>query len=170
MQHHLIGTPNHFCDNLTLMSTSVILKNIATLGFIGYLPIAPGTFGTFAALLFFALIKPTISVHVLLVILITALGIIASSTAEKILNEKDSSHIVIDEFAGYALSVLLLPHTLSSLAMSFLLFRVFDILKPPPIRWMEKTIPGGFGVMADDLVAGVYTNLVMHTWILLTGN
>jgi phosphatidylglycerophosphatase A len=152
------------------MVISVLLKNVATLGFIGYLPKAPGTFGTFAALIFFALIKPSISVHVFLVIFLTALGIIASSRAEEILNEKDSSHIVIDEFAGYALSVLFLPHTLSSLVVSFLLFRFFDILKPLPIRWIERTIPGGFGIMADDLVAGVYTNLVMHAWILLTGH
>ena len=150
------------------MLISVLLKNIATLGFIGYLPKAPGTFGTLAALVFFALIKPSIPVHVLLVILVTALGIIASSRAEKMLNEKDSGHIVIDEFAGYALSVLLLPHTLSSLVASFLLFRFFDILKPFPIRWIERSILGGVGVMADDLVAGVYTNLVMHAWIFLT--
>jgi phosphatidylglycerophosphatase A len=148
----------------------MLLKNIATLGFIGYLPVAPGTFGTLAALLFFALLKPTIPVHVLLIILVTALGIIASSRAEKILNEKDSSHIVIDEFAGYALALLFLPHTLFYLVLSFLLFRLFDILKPLPLRWIERTIPGGYGVMADDLVAGVYTNIVMHAWILLTGN
>jgi phosphatidylglycerophosphatase A len=148
----------------------MLLKNIATLGFIGYLPVAPGTFGTLAALLFFALLKPTIPVHVLLIILVTALGIIASSRAEKILNEKDSSHIVIDEFAGYALALLFLPHTLFYLVLSFLLFRLFDILKPPPLRRIERTFPGGYGVMADDLVAGVYSNVVMHAWILLTGN
>ena len=152
------------------MVNSGLLKDIATLGFIGYLPKAPGTFGTFAALLFFALLKPSIPVHISLVILVTALGVLASSRAEKMLNEKDSSHIVIDEFAGYALSLLLLPHTLSYLLVSFLLFRIFDILKPPPIRWIERTIPGGAGIMADDLVAGVYTNLIMHAWILLTGN
>ena len=152
------------------MLISVLLKNIATLGFIGYLPIAPGTFGTFAALLFFALLKPSIPFHIFLVFFVTALGIIASSRAEKILNENDSTHIVIDEFAGYALSVLLLPGTLSSLVASFLLFRFFDILKPLPIRWIERTVPGGYGIMADDLLAGVYTNLVMRAWILLTGN
>jgi len=152
------------------MLISGLLKNIATLGFIGYLPVAPGTFGTFVALLFFALVKPSLPLHVFLLIFVTTIGIFASSRAEEILNEKDSSHIVIDEFAGYALSVLFLPHTLSSLVVSFLLFRFFDILKPLPIRWMERTIPGGFGIMADDLVAGVYTNIVMHAWILLTGN
>ena len=152
------------------MLISGLLKNIATLGFIGYLPVAPGTFGTFAALAFFALIKPTIPVQVFLLIFVTTIGIFASSRAEEILNEKDSSHIVIDEFAGYALSVLFLPHTLSSLVVSFLLFRFFDILKPLPIRWIERTLPGGFGIMADDLVAGIYTNVVIRAWILLTGN
>lgn len=152
------------------MVISALLKNIATLGFVGYLPIAPGTFGTFAALLFFVLVKPSLPVHVLLIILGTVLGTIASSRAEEVLNEKDSCHIVIDEFAGYALSLLLLPYTLLSLVLSFLLFRVFDILKPFPIRWIDRTVPGGTGIMADDLLAGMYTNMVMHAWILLTGN
>ncbi|HXX53698.1 MAG TPA: phosphatidylglycerophosphatase A, partial [Thermodesulfovibrionales bacterium] len=116
----MMKTLSHFCDNLTVMSISGLLKNIATLGFIGYLPVAPGTFGTLAALLFFVLVRPSTSIHVPLVILLIALGITASSAAEKILNQKDSSHIVIDEFSGYALSLLLLPYTLSSFFLSFL--------------------------------------------------
>ncbi len=98
----------------------MILKNLATLGFIGYLPCAPGTFGSLAAVVFFALLKPPLSVQALLLIAVTLVGTIASDQTEKMLNEKDSSHIVIDEFAGYSLSVLSLPVTLPFLISAFL--------------------------------------------------
>lgn len=145
----------------------LILKNLATLGFIGYLPIAPGTFGSLAAMIFFFLLKPPLSLHVLLIAIITVIGTFASHRTEKLLNEKDSGHIVIDEFAGYALSVLFLPATAAYLVAAFLLFRFFDILKPPPIRWIERAFPGGLGVMADDLAAGVYTNILLQIWMRL---
>jgi phosphatidylglycerophosphatase A len=144
------------------MLIRMILKNLATLGFIGYLPFAPGTFGTVVAVIFFALLKPPLLLHFFLLIVITAVGGVASDRAEKILSEKDSSHIVIDEFAGYALSVLSLPLTLPHLITAFLLFRFFDILKPPPIRWIEKVLPGGVGIMADDLMAGIYANVSLN--------
>jgi phosphatidylglycerophosphatase A len=142
-----------------------ILKNIATLGPIGYLPIAPGTWGSLFAVLFYYLLKPPFSVQLFLVISVATVGMIAAHTAEKVLNEKDSGHIVIDEFAGYAVSILVLPLTLTFLSAAFLLFRFFDILKPPPVRWIERAFPGGAGVVADDLMAGVYTNLLLQIWI-----
>jgi phosphatidylglycerophosphatase A len=142
-----------------------ILKNIATLGPIGYLPIAPGTWGSLFAVLFYYLLKPPFPVQLFLIISVTAIGTIAAHSAEKVLNEKDSGHIVIDEFAGYAVSILALPVTLTFLAAAFLLFRFFDILKPPPVRWIERTFPGGAGVVSDDLMAGVYTNLLLQIWI-----
>jgi phosphatidylglycerophosphatase A len=142
-----------------------ILKNIATLGPIGYLPIAPGTWGSLFAVLFYYLLKPPFPVQLFLIISVTAIGTIAAHSAEKVLNEKDSGHIVIDEFAGYAVSILALPGTLTFLAAAFLLFRFFDILKPPPVRWIERTFPGGAGVVSDDLMAGVYTNLLLQIWI-----
>ncbi len=149
------------------MSVSAILKNIATLGFVGYLPVAPGTFGTAASLVFFLLVKPSFSFQLLLLALFVTIGFIASDRAEQILKEKDSSHIVIDEFAGYAMSVLALPPTFTFLLAAFLLFRVFDILKPPPIRWIEKVLPGGAGIMADDVIAGIYTNALLQVWKVL---
>lgn len=149
------------------MIISMIFRNLATLGFIGYLPIAPGTFGSFAAMLFFYLLKPSLSVHVFLLIAVAFIGTIASHKAEKLLNEKDSRHIVIDEFAGYTLSILLLPSTLPYFFAAFLLFRLFDILKPPPIQWIESTLAGGLGIMADDLMAGFYTNALIQIWIFL---
>jgi phosphatidylglycerophosphatase A len=144
-----------------------IFKNIATLGSIGYLPFAPGTFGSLAAMAFFAVLRPQLPVQVFLLIAITLVGAIASHLTEKLLNEKDSRHIVIDEFAGYGLSILSLPSAIPYLVAAFLLFRFFDILKPPPIRWIERTFSGGIGIMADDLMAGIYANAVLQAWIFL---
>ena len=149
------------------MSTSSLWKIIATLGFVGYLPFAPGTFGSFAAMVFVILVKPSATAHVVLLLLITFVGTIASHHAEIVLKEKDSGHIVIDEFAGYVLSVLFLPASFPYFFAAFLLFRVFDILKPPPIRWIEGVLPGGIAVMADDLVAGICTNALLQIWIVL---
>jgi phosphatidylglycerophosphatase A len=145
-----------------------VFKNIATIGFVGYLPVAPGTFGTLAAMLCFIYFRPSVSSHALSLIIVAAAGIIASHHAEKILNKKDSRHIVIDEFAGYAVSVIFLPtSTYHYYIAAFFLFRFFDILKPPPIRNIEKILKGGIGIMADDLLAGVFTNLILQAWILL---
>lgn len=145
-----------------------LYKNIATLGFIGYLPIAPGTFGTIAAALFYGILRPSLPVSSGILLAVIIIGTIAAAQAEKLLGEKDSSHIVIDEFAGYAVSIIFLPSTTAFYAAAFFLFRFFDILKPPPIREIERTLPGGMGVVADDLMAGVYTNLVLQAWIVLT--
>jgi phosphatidylglycerophosphatase A len=149
------------------MLIRMILENLATLGFIGYLPVAPGTFGTVAAAISLAVLRPSFSVHLFFLIAVIVIGTIASHRAEEILNEKDSSHIVIDEFAGYGLSVLSLPLTLPYIIAAFLLFRFFDILKPPPIRWIEKVLPGGAGIMADDLMAAMYVNAALHVWKVL---
>lgn len=140
-------------------------KHIATLGPLGYAPIAPGTFGSFFAMVFYFVLKPSFPVQVLLLIVVSAVGTIAAHRAEKLLKEKDSSHIVIDEFAGYAVSIIALPQTLMFSVAAFLLFRFFDILKPPPVRWIERKLPGGFGVVADDLMAGVYANLALQIWM-----
>jgi phosphatidylglycerophosphatase A len=81
---------------------------------------------------------------------------------------RDASKIVIDEFAGFVIAVLLLPKTLLVYAVAFLLFRVMDIVKPFPARRAES-LPGGLGVVADDLVAGVYTNILLRLMLLARG-
>ena len=147
-----------------------LFTHIATLGFIGYLPAAPGTFGTLASTLLFIVLRPGSAATFFLLLVSVVLGTISAHYAEKCLKEKDSRKIVIDEFAGYVASVLLLPPTLSSYGAAFLLFRFFDILKPPPIRSLEKVFPGGSGVVADDLMAGIYTNIALQVWNFLTRN
>jgi phosphatidylglycerophosphatase A len=142
----------------------VILKHIATLWFIGYLPVAPGTFGTLFAFVIFILLKPSLSAHFTLLLLITVVGVISSHVAEILLNERDSGHIVIDEVCGYFVSVLFLPYSLGYAVAAFFLFRFFDILKPFPIRQIESSMKGGIGVMTDDILAGIYTNAILQIW------
>jgi phosphatidylglycerophosphatase A len=147
------------------MRFDFILKNIATLGFIGYVPFAPGTFGSLFSFIVFILLKPCVPVHILILLFAVPLGIISSHFAEKLLHEKDSSHIVIDEFCGYFFSVLFIPFSITNALAAFFLFRVFDILKPFPIRKIETVLKGGYGIMADDIMAAVYTNMILQIWI-----
>ena len=140
------------------------MKHIATLWFIGYLPIAPGTFGSLFAFALFVLLKPSLSEHLALIVLIAIIGVISSHIAEILLNEKDSGHIVIDEVCGYFVSLLFLPFSMGYAVAAFFLFRVFDILKPFPIRQVESAMKGGLGIMTDDILAGIYTNVVLQLW------
>ena len=141
-----------------------LLKNVATLGFIGYLPIAPGTWGTAAGVIFVILIPLSQTALLVLIASGILIGTIAAGTAERLIGENDSGHIIIDEFVGFLISVVFIPHTYGYLASAFLLFRIFDILKPFPIGWTEKAIKGGAGIIADDIVAGIFTNLVLQIW------
>lgn len=140
-------------------------KYTATLGFIGYLPYAPGTFGSLAAMFLFIFLRPAPLLHVSIFSVLFAAGTAAAHRAEKLLGEKDSSRIVIDEFAGYSASVAFIPPDLSYYIAAFFLFRFFDILKPGPIKWFERTFHGGIGIMLDDLIAGIYVNLLLQIWI-----
>ncbi len=141
-----------------------IQKSIATLGPVGFLPFAPGTFGTAVAFLFIILLKPGDSVLLMVLLPLIMLGALSSGSAEKILG-RDSGHIVIDEFCGYLLSVLFIPKGTLFLFAAFVLFRLFDIMKPPPIKRIESLVPGGAGVMADDILAAVYTNICLQIWL-----
>ncbi len=141
-------------------------QTIATCGFIGHLPYAPGTFGSALALLLVFVIKPD-NLELLIIFLpVFLLGLITSHTAEKNLG-RDSGHIVIDEFSGYLAAVLFIPKSTGYLLAAFLLFRIFDIIKPPPIRKMEKLFCGGTGIMLDDIMAAVYTNICLQIFMLM---
>ncbi len=140
-----------------------IQKVIATLGFIGYLPYAPGTFGTALGFLLAVILKPFDIQLLVFFILLFIIGIWSSHGAEKFLG-KDSGHIVIDEFCGYLISVIFIPKSFGYLFAAFVLFRIFDILKPPPIRKIEEKILGGTGIMLDDVLAGMYANICLQVW------
>jgi len=96
-------------------------------------------------------------------------AIAIASAAEKILKQKDPGQIVIDEIAGLAVTFAGLPFNLKTVLAGFIIFRAFDILKPFPIRVLEKRVGGGAGVVLDDVLAGVYANLVMRFVIYTTG-
>ena len=144
------------------MKRETLFKHIATLGPIGYLPVAPGTWGSLAAFIAYVSLRPSVSIHALFVLFMLPLGIVASSFAEKALKEKDSRHIIIDEACGFFVSVLFIPFSIGYVFAAFFLFRIFDILKPFPIRKVETAFSGGLGVMADDIVAGIYANIIIQ--------
>jgi phosphatidylglycerophosphatase A len=148
-------------------SANTILTFIATIGFLGYIPFAPGTLGSLFALALFLLTDLSPYAHFNVIIAGTLLGTYASTVAEKRLNEKDSKKIIIDEFIGFYVSVFYLPKTLGILIGAFLLFRFFDILKPLFISKLEKTLSNGLGIMADDILAGIYTNIVLQMWLVV---
>jgi phosphatidylglycerophosphatase A len=143
---------------------------VATGFFIGTVPVAPGTFGSLIGLpVCFLLSRLNFlqSVIFILVFILFAIGI--ASAAEKILKQKDPGQIVIDEIAGLMVTFTGLPFNLKTALAGFLIFRVLDILKPFPIRTLEKRIGGGSGVVLDDVMAGVYGNLILRLVIYLTG-
>ncbi len=141
-----------------------IQHKIATLGFIGFLPHGPGTFGSAVGFLLILLLRPDDLLLMLMLAAVFIIGIISSHSAEKILG-KDSGHIVIDELFGYMVSVLFVPMSIGYLIAAFILFRLFDIVKPPPISNMETMFSGGLGIMMDDLLAGIFANLCIQLWI-----
>jgi len=141
---------------------------ISTIGFIGYIPFAPGTFGTAIGLLAILLTRPGDAGLLILSIPVIIAGTVSAHHIEKVLG-KDSGHIVIDEFCGYLVSVMFIPKSTGYLIAAFILFRLFDIFKPPPVNWIERKMSGGAGVMLDDLMAGVYANICLQLWMLFSG-
>lgn len=144
-----------------------LLKNVATLGFIGYMPFAPGTWGSIAGFLFAFLLDLSPVGQFLVISAGIVVGIISSDTAEVVIGQRDSGKIVIDEFVGYLVSVFYVPHTYVFLIAGFLLFRIFDILKPFPINRIDESLGGGLGIMADDLLAGIYAAILLRLWIVI---
>jgi phosphatidylglycerophosphatase A len=136
----------------------------------GLLPGMPGTFGTAGAIPLYLLINflPT-SYQALFLLLIIIVAIWASHSSQRILGRVDPREIVIDEVAGFLLSVIFIPFTLRNLVAGFFLFRFFDILKPPPIKLIEKKVKGGCGIVFDDLVAGVYAHLCLRFLLYMIG-
>lgn len=143
-----------------IYSIPVIL--ISTVFFIGYIPKGSGTVASLVSLIFILYIKPDNSYLLIIISLLFLIGTIISHFAENIFNQKDSKLIVIDEFTGYLISIVFLPVSITYLVPAFFLFRFLDILKPPPIRNVEKLIKGGLGIMLDDMLAGGVTNLILQ--------
>jgi len=140
---------------------SRLSKIIATFFYVGYLPLIPGTFGSAAALLLYIFLKPGLLAQYAFLALFLSLGFYFSGKAEKQFNSKDPKYIVIDEVAGMFLTLLFVPLDLRLLVIGFLLFRVLDTVKPYPADRLQN-LPGSAGIMLDDIVAGLYANIILQ--------
>ena len=142
---------------------NALAKIIATALGAGYSPIAPGTCGTAVAVpLVWALAGLPLWQFAAITVAVTAIGIWAAHQADRAWGTHDSQRIVIDEVAGYM--VMMLPVARGAwapLVVGFVAFRLFDIVKPPPVRWLDENLPGGWGVLLDDIAAGVMGAIVM---------
>ena len=136
---------------------------IATCGYLGYAPIAPGTFGSAAGLAVFFAVRASgsISVELLTIVVLFAIGIWSGTIAEHYFGGIDPAPIVLDEVVGMLITLALLPVNVTGALVGFLVFRILDVVKPWPSARFEK-LPGGLGVMADDGMAAIYGNLVMR--------
>ena len=137
---------------------------LATVGPLGYLPVAPGTAGSLAALPLLpglAMIRDRSTlVYAIAVLALVGAAIWAAGRAEDTLGGSDHSAIVVDEVAGMVVTGLLLPGTWTAAVLGFVLFRLFDVVKPYPAGLVDARVEGGLGVVGDDLVAGLYAGLV----------
>jgi len=136
---------------------------LATWWGVGYVPRAPGTAGTIAAVPFFVLLSLLpLYVYLPCVLGIGLVACWAAGEAERIFQEQDSQRIVIDEAVGFLVTMTALPPTWPYLIGGFCLFRCFDILKPPPIRLIERKVKGGYGVVLDDVLAGIFAHIALR--------
>ena len=140
-----------------------IVRTIASGFFSGYFPLFPGTVGSLGGVIIFLFLNAQIYIPV--VALLFFLGVWISAEAEKVFGEKDSKKIVIDEITGYLVAMFALPFNF--MVAGFLLFRLFDWWKPFPLRKVHRNFKGGGGVMLDDILAGIYTNIILQVFRLM---
>jgi phosphatidylglycerophosphatase A len=139
-----------------------IILFIAQGAYSGRAPIAPGTAGTLVGILLYLLARDLGGLwYGAVCAAVIGIGTWAAGKAERMFGAKDHSTIVIDEIAGFLVAMLLVPGTWQYITAAFFLFRAFDIVKPFPLRRLEH-LPGGLGVMLDDIGAGIYTNVVLQ--------
>jgi phosphatidylglycerophosphatase A len=140
---------------------------LATGFYIGNIPFAPGSLGSLLGLpLSFALTGIPLVPAVVCMVLFICFAVFIADAAEKILKQNDPGCIVIDEIAGMMVTLTGLPFNPITIVFGFILFRILDILKPFPIRYLDKRIPGGLGVVVDDVVAGVIAHLLLRSFFI----
>lgn len=140
-----------------------IAERIATFLGVGKAPKAPGTFGTIAAIplaLLLCWLGPLYMMGFTLIF--TFVAIWASEVHQKRLGVEDPQEIVVDEVVGFLITMTWLPMTWQAYVAGFFLFRLLDIMKPFPIGYLDRKVPGGLGVMADDIAAGIIANIVLQ--------
>jgi phosphatidylglycerophosphatase A len=143
--------------------TDKLIVFLATGFYSGKVPFAPGTFGTGVGLIFcFFLSKVGTIVMLSCLLLILFLSVFIAGKAESLLETEDPGEIVMDEIAGIIITMAGLPFTVLSVITGFILFRFLDILKPFPIRYIEKKMSGGTGIVMDDVAAGIMANIALR--------
>ena len=142
---------------------------ISTCGYLGYVPIAPGTFGSAAGLAVFAAVRwsgsPAVELAVML--LLFTVGVWSASAAEKHFGGVDPAPVILDEVVGMLITLAFIPVSITGAIVGFLLFRLFDVVKPWPANRLER-LHGGLGIMADDAMAGVYGNVAMRLLVVVS--
>ena len=139
-----------------------LIKFVATGFGSGLVPFAPGTAGTIVGIpIYLAFSRLSWSLYFVFVVVFTALACYISNKAEKMFGEKDTSLIVIDEMVGFQWTMFLVAPTVLHVFIGFILFRLFDILKIFPASYFHRRLPGGYGVVIDDVVAGMYANIAL---------
>jgi len=150
------------------MSTQSIVLFFASGAFSGYIPLAPGTWGTLAGLpLCYVLSCLTWPLQFMILCVFMPIAAWISGQGEQYLGKKDPGAIVIDEIAGIMITLLLVPFTFINVIAGFLLFRFFDILKPYPISKAETYFHGGTAVLMDDIIAGIFARILLEVIIQL---
>lgn len=129
---------------------------------LGLAPKAPGTFGTLLGIPLLLLMPQDLSVNVLVVFVLFAVGVWLCDQCATSLGVHDHPGIVWDEVVGYLITMLAVPRTIGWIVAGFVVFRLFDILKPWPISWVDKQVKGGLGIMLDDVLAAVFAAIVMQ--------
>ena len=128
----------------------------ATLFYLGKLPFTPGSWGSLAGLVIWLLLPLNFTIQFSAILLILFFGVYASNKVATELNDHDPSEVVIDEAAGMWISLFMLPHSVGLYLLAFVLFRILDIFKPSFIHHSQN-LPGGWGIMVDDILAGLFT-------------
>ena len=129
----------------------------------GYMPVAPGTWGTLVAFpLHLLLIRLSQTGYYTALAIVFVVAVVTAGSAEKILDRGDPGIVVIDEIIGMLIGLIGAPLKVFPLLAAFFLFRFFDIIKPFPAGWADRHLHGGLGIVLDDVIAGAYTLLVMH--------
>lgn len=140
---------------------NLIARLLGSVFFLGYLPLIPGTFASLFGLLLFYLIKDRIILQVYIAAVLVILGLVFGGRAEQALGRKDDKRIVIDEISGMLLALLFIPPDPRMMTLAFILFRILDTMKPFPAARLQN-LKAGPGIMSDDIVAGLYTNIILQ--------
>lgn len=151
-----------------MKNNSKLFVGLATGGYIGFIPFAPGTFGSLLGIpLFYFMsslpLRPAFSFLIVFILF----SVWVAGKGERLLKAKDPGCIVIDEIAGIGVTFLAIPFNIYLAILGFIVFRFFDILKPFPVNYLEKRFTGGLGVVIDDVAAGIMSNIVLQIILLV---